>query len=235
MKNKIKKILCFFLEKLNIETSFHKMGLNNLDNKLKKYLNFSEGTFIEVGGNDGKTQSNTYFLEKIKNWNGILVEGIPELYEKCKKERKKSSVYNYALVGRGFDNDYIEMEFANLMSVVSETSLNKKEHIKNGLECQNIKESYTIKVPTITLQKLLDKNKIKEIDFFSLDVEGFELEVLKGIDFDKIKINYILIEIQQKKYKDEIERYLGKEYFLIEKLTNHDYLYKKNNLNLCEV
>lgn len=138
-------------------------------------------------------------------------------------------MYNYALVGKDFDNDYIEMEFANLMSVVSKTRLNKKEHIKKGLECQNIKESYTTKVPTITLQKLLDENKIKEIDFFSLDVEGFELEVLKGVNFDKIKINYILIEVQQKKYKDEIERYLGEEYFLIEKLTNHDYLYKKNN------
>lgn len=56
----------FFLEKMKIETRFHKMGLNDLDNKLKKYLDFSEGTFIEVGGNDGKTQSNTYFLEKLK-------------------------------------------------------------------------------------------------------------------------------------------------------------------------
>ena len=214
---------------MKIETRFHKMGLNNLDNKLKKYLNFSKGTFIEVGGNDGKTQSNTYFLEKIKNWDGILVEGIPELYEKCKKERKKSSVYNYALVGKDFDDDYIEMEYANLMSIVSKTTLNKREQIKKGLECQNIKESYTVKVPTITLQELLDKEKIKKIDLFSLDVEGFELEVLKGVDFDKMEINYILIEIQQENYKKEIERYLGEKYSLIEKLTVHDYLYKKNN------
>lgn len=228
MNKKIKKIIHYVLEFFSIETKYHKMGLNDLDNRLKKYLNFNNGTFIEVGGNDGKSQSNTYFLEKIKGWNGLLVEGIPELYEKCKKERKKSSVYNYALVGKDFGDDYIEMEYANLMSVVSKTTLNKKEHIKKGLKCQDIKESYTVKVPTITLQELLDKEKIKKIDLFSLDVEGFELEVLKGVDFDKMEINYILIEIQQENYKEEIEKYLGEKYSLIEKLTMHDYLYKKN-------
>lgn len=227
MKKEIKKLISSILECFRIETKFHKMGLNDIDNKLKKYLNFNNGTFIEVGGNDGRTQSNTYFLEKIKGWSGLLVEGIPELYEKCKNERKKSSVYNYALVGQDFDGEDIEMEYANLMSVVSKTTLDRKEHIKKGLRCQNIRENYIIKVPTITLQELLDKEKIKKIDFLSLDVEGFELEVLKGINLNKVEISYMLIEIQNEKYKEKIERYLGEKYSLIEQLTKHDYLYKK--------
>ena len=41
-------------------------GKNDLDIKLEKYLNFSNGFFIELGAHDGITQSNTYYYEKKK-------------------------------------------------------------------------------------------------------------------------------------------------------------------------
>jgi hypothetical protein len=48
------------------------LALNNLDHKLKKYLNFENGTFIEAGGNDGPSQSNTYWFERFRGWRGML-------------------------------------------------------------------------------------------------------------------------------------------------------------------
>ena len=69
-------------------------ALNNLDRKLEKYLNFEKGFFIEAGANDGYSQSNTYFLEKKRRWSGIQIEGIPKLFEKARKQRNKSVVYN---------------------------------------------------------------------------------------------------------------------------------------------
>ena len=103
---------------------YSRPALHELDRKLEKYLDFKNGFFIEVGGNDGYTQSNTYYLERILGWRGILVEGIPNLYEKCKRTRKQSSVYNSALVSPDFTDDFVEMHYANLMSVV-EGSLKK--------------------------------------------------------------------------------------------------------------
>ena len=41
-------------------------------------------------------------------------------------------------------------------------------------------------------------NNFDKIDFFSLDVEGYEMEVLKGIDFTKHTPTFILIEIYEK-------------------------------------
>lgn len=55
------------------------------------------------------------------------------------------------------------------------------------------------------------------------------MEVLEGLDLNEIDMEYILIEIQKENYKDLIENYLGKNYMMIEKISHHDYLFKKMN------
>ena len=203
-------------------------SLNDLDKKLERYLNFNNGFFIEVGANDGYSQSNTYFLEKERNWKGLLVEGIPELYKKCKNIRSKSVVKNYALVSNEFPYKSITMHFANLMSVV-EGSLKKEDqekYIKKGLEIQGLDRSYSISVPVCTLEAILDQipNTQHCIDFFSLDVEGYELNVLKGLNLSKYRPRYILVEAI---FFDEVNSFLIKNnYEMIEKLSNHDFLFK---------
>ena len=232
MRMLIFKMLRHFFELFNI-SMFSKPGLNGLDDKLEKYLNYTNGFFIEAGGNDGFLQSNTYYLEKFKDWNGILIEGIPELYEKCKSERKNSKVYNYALVSNEFKESYVEMHFANLMSVVDgsmKSEEGQRKHIENGVQVQDLKQSYSVNVKSKTLESILDDlEKPVKIDFLSLDVEGYELEVLKGMNLKKYKPNYILVEARN---FEEINDYLIQQYELVEQMTYHDYLYKlKSNDN----
>jgi len=50
-------------------------GLNDLDRKLAKHLNWTGGTFIEAGANDGLTQSNTYWFERFRGWTGCHDRG----------------------------------------------------------------------------------------------------------------------------------------------------------------
>ena len=65
------------------------------------------------------------------------------------------------------------------------------------------------------------------IDFFSLDVEGSELEVLKGIDFNKYNFKFILIENRDFK---KIKNFLfDKKYKFIKNLTEIDSLFQYNN------
>ena len=82
-----------------------------------------------------------------------------------------------------------------------------------------------------TLNELLKKSKApKLIDFFSLDVEGSELSVLRGINFKEFNFRYLLIEItdiDKGMYVKKISNFLKKkDYELKANLTSYDYLFK---------
>lgn len=228
MKNKLKTFRRGLFEFFG-NPKYSRPALFDIDQKMEKFLNFKNGFFIEVGGNDGYRQSNTYYLEKFLGWQGILVEGIPDLYEKCRCLRKKSTVYNYALISNKSKDDFVEMHYANLMPVV-EGSLKseeaQKKHIEKGILKQKLRESYTVKVPTRTLSSILDEYpNLPQVDFMSLDVEGYELSVLEGLNIEKYRPTYILVE---SKFFDDINSFLTPFYELVEQVTHHDYLYYSN-------
>ena len=64
------------------------------------------------------------------------------------------------------------------------------------------------------------------IDLLSLDVEGAEIEVLKGIDHETYRFKYMCIECRN---IEKLEKYLNQVgYLLIEPLSVQDYLFKNN-------
>lgn len=194
---------------------YSRKGLLGLDEKLQPYLGYRNGVFIEVGANDGATQSNTYYLEKALGWSGVLVEALPRLYKKCVVERKHSQVFNYALVAPENEGKTIAIrDFGDngLMSSVSDVS--------------NVSNAEVVTIEGRTLTSILDASKVAKIDFFSLDVEGYEIEVLKGLDFARFKPTYLLVETEQIEAVDQL---LGSTYSRIAKPTFHDYLYKAND------
>jgi hypothetical protein len=79
------------------------------------------------------------------------------------------------------------------------------------------------KVPAITLEAILDTHLgSNTIDFLSLDTEGYELPILKGLNLDKYRPSYMLIEIYTKDY-DEIVRFLeSKRYTLHSNFSNYN-------------
>ncbi len=202
-----------------------KPALNGLDDKLEKYLNYTDGFFVELGANDGYTQSNTFYLEYCKNWRGLLIEGIPELYTRCEYTRIHSHVMNYACVDGECCNKNVTMNYANLMSIVTgamKSTEADKEHLDRGLQCQNIFNSYQIEVPAKTLTAILEEVGVEKIDFLSLDVEGYEANVLRGLAFDRYAPEYICVEAR---FFDDVNKILCSRYSLVEQLTHHDYLY----------
>ena len=166
-------------------------------------------------------------LRLASGWKGILIEGIPELYEKCKKQRTNSNVYNCALVSSEFSSSTVKMHYAHLMSLVEgslRTEEEQRSQISSGIAVQHLDGTYSIDVPARTLESILDEaSGCFNIDFFSLDVEGYELEVLKGLNLKKYRPKFILVEAR---YFDEVNSFLvDHNYEMIDKLSFHDYLY----------
>jgi len=200
-------------------------ALNELDLKLKPYLNFNGGFFIETGSHDGINQSNTLYFERFRNWKGILIEPVPELATKCKENRPSCIVENCALVPSDYQKQTIEMYYCSLMSLVKgaqKTTEDDLEHVRIGCQVQGI-ESYPLTVKARTLTSILDQYPVPEIDLLSLDVEGYELNALRGLDFEKYRPAYLLIEAR---FRAEIDRFLAPYYQPIAELSHHDVLFK---------
>ena len=178
-----------------------------MEEKLKKYLDYKKsGIYIELGAFDGVFQSNTKWLEDNYGWTGILIEPSPNKYKECLNNRKNNIIHNCACVSFDYANERIKGDFIGTPMC----SVGGKR--KNRVPTQEVK--------AFTLQKLIDDSKYKEIDFLSLDVEGYELEVLKGINFSSQKIKFFLIEIYNKD-KDIIFDFMDKNnYILMENITN---------------
>lgn len=208
-------------------------GLNYLDKKLEKYLNFDSGYFVELGANDGKSQSNTLYFEKYRNWKGVLVEPTPNKYLECISNRSKSTkIYCNACVSFQYTEKFVEIIYSNLMTTTTglKSDINDPlTHAKNGLQFLNNNEVVFKfgSIATTLNNLLLNSNSPDFIDLLSLDVEGAELEVLNGIDHKKFKFKYICIETRS---FDKIDDFLSKlNYKFIERLTHHDFLFKYIN------
>lgn len=200
-------------------------GLKGLDLKLLPWLDFRDGFFIEAGANDGARFSNTLFFERNRGWRGLLIEPIPDLAEKCRKNRPDCIVENCALVASDTREREVAMRYCNLMSLVKGAMHSEEgdlEHIRKGCEVQKV-ESYELTVPARPLSEILDQHGITKIDFFSLDVEGYELEALKGIDFTRHLPRFLLVECRE---RETIENFLKSRYEAIADLSHHDVLFR---------
>ena len=70
---------------------------------------------------------------------------------------------------------------------------------------------------------ILETMNIKNIDFFSLDVEGYEKEVLLGLNLNIFKIKTILLEWHLD--ISEIQNMLNNTHVMVEQLSKHDYVF----------
>jgi FkbM family methyltransferase len=211
---------------------YSRPALDGLDCKLERHLNFDRGFFIEAGAHDGVQQSNTYYLERFRGWRGILVEGIPAQAAECRLNRPQATVIQAALVAAAQAGDVVGMHFGGLMSAVQGSlgdASATEAHVQAGLAVQNLASSYVVQVPARTLTMVLDEVRpAQEIDLLSLDVEGMEAEVLRGLDLTRYAPRSICVEMRE---GSEVGEVLGGRYRLAEVLVDHgtrrDVLYQR--------
>jgi len=142
-----------------------------------------DGVFVEVGANDPVAGSQTLLLEQ-NGWRGVLVEPQAALCEKLRLERNNSKVFQVACSGP-------EREGEALLHVGALSGLSTLEKQIDSHGTQFVGKE---RVKVTTLDKVLQTAGVAQIDFLSLDVEGHEIEVMRGLDFEKFKPSLILIE-----------------------------------------
>lgn len=192
------------------EISYSSMDSHNIpfDHKIAERIGIRDGIFVEVGAYDGIIQSNTKLLEEFYGWRGILVEPSPELHKRLINNRPNSRCFQCALGSPEQNNTYLYGDFdGSLMSSIDGNRRHKPA---------------TQRILMRTLQSIFDEIGIHHVNFFSLDVEGYELNVLKGIDFKRTFFDYILIEIYLLFYNDIIEFMQLMGYEMVENFSNYN-------------
>ena len=205
-------------------------GLNGLDRKLEAYLPEKNGYYVELGANDGFNQSNTLFFERSKGWRGVLVEPVPKNYRKCFLVRApENHIVNAACVSFDYSEKTVQLRYANLMTTpltLDSDIPDPEAHVESGVQYLRKNDPvFDLEVPARTLNSILDEASApRSIQLLSLDVEGAEMEVLKGVDHSKYRFEKILVECRD---FERMNRYLsGKNYRFMANLTHHDYLFE---------
>jgi FkbM family methyltransferase len=181
--------------------------------RYQKLLSRRPGYYMESGAFDGVTESNCKFLEESLGWLGINVEPFPHHFQKLQRNRPKSLNMNCALSSINGTHEFTHVVHPRLGDDFGNGSLCHTSEHQDNLKQQGC-EFRTLKVPTMTYDALVAQSGFPRIDLLSLDVEGHEIEVLKGMQEERFLPQLICIETghdRDRKIDDRL-REMGYEY-----------------------
>lgn len=145
------------------------------------------GTYIDIGANHPFKISNTYLLYR-RGWRGVTVEPIPRLWRRHQKWRPDDISLNCAISDRVGSEKFVELT-PGVLSTFDESLAD--EEIRLGQA--RLVRKYDVVV--MTLYELFDQYfQDKKVDFMSIDTEGFDVQVLRGNDWSKLRPRLIVTE-----------------------------------------
>jgi FkbM family methyltransferase len=174
------------------------------------------GFFVDVGAFDGVVGSNTSYFEKQLHWKGIAFEPNPSAFEVLRANRSCQLIQ-----GCAYDQDgqvpflalsqgeqrksaksgpprsmlstiFDSTHGGTMLSGIPEhmDQLQWIDWIRKPMKLDQTR----VTVPCHRIDTVLDDSGVKIVDYLSIDVEGAELEVLHGIDFERVQVNVIGVE-----------------------------------------
>lgn len=147
-----------------------------------------KGYYVDVGARCGVFISNTARLDAM-GWDGICVEPHPDLFAQLQVNRPKPRLYNVAASSQDADGlEFIQLKQGAMgRSGLASTYRDSKWYEQTP--------HVRIKVSARTLTSILDEAQAPQfIHYLDIDVEGHELDVLKGLDFAKYDFGIVGVE-----------------------------------------
>jgi FkbM family methyltransferase len=176
-----------------------------------------DGRFLDVGANDGQTMSNTLALERYLGWSGVCVEADSEMAERCRANRPGSRVVTAAAwsgretltLSRPGSGDRLLTRIAGLPG----------------------NADYFVADFETTLDQVVEAAPLADLlledetwfDYFTLDVEGAELQALRGIDWDRTQFGFLNIEHGHRPgMVDTLTQFMRERGYQLHRINFHD-------------
>lgn len=149
-----------------------------------------DGFYVDVGANEPTELNNTKRFS-LRGWAGINVEPDPATYSRLVEDRRRDVNLNVGIAGTPGTLEFYRFEPNFLSTFDHPTALSQLE-ISPGSKLVEV-----MQIPVMTLKSVLDEHLPPEtrIDFFSVDVEGSDLEVLESNDWVRYRPRLVMVEL----------------------------------------
>jgi FkbM family methyltransferase len=178
-----------------------------------------DGFFLDVGAWHATRSSTTYYLEKHLGWSGIAIDAQKGLAPEWRRYRLRSRFFSYIVTDHsgGMETLYLGGPVSSIEPTHQEKLVESGMMPKREAEKQR-----TVQVETITLDDLLDREGVEEIDFLSMDIEQSEPQALAGFDIKRFKPELVCIEAHRNTRErisayferngyERLEKYIGRD------------------------
>jgi FkbM family methyltransferase len=158
--------------------------------------------FIQIGAYDGRKDDPIYELVQRNRWSGILVEPQPDIFARLKQNYAGFSGLGFeqaAIVeeGASFSLYKLKDEYAHLFHADHRTLSSFRpeliiRHLSQPVDVESAVQR--VDAPHLSFSALLKKHGVTKIDLLQIDVEGYDFQIIRSIDFKQIAPKIIHFE-----------------------------------------
>lgn len=164
-----------------------------------RFLGYKEvGTFVDIGANDPLKFNNTVRFYN-RGWSGINIEPNPLLLDRFRSARTRDVNLN---IGIGETTSALPFHVINPDTLSTFDKKAAEEAVRQGFHLERTVDISVLPLSAVLSEHLGNRN----IDFMSIDVEGFEIAVLASNDWSKYRPTILLIEVNRA--SEEIQQFL---------------------------
>jgi len=227
LRNKlIKRLITWLRDYIPIgKLSYSQEGEDIILSRIFGSMQVRSGFFVDIGAHHPTRFSNTYYFYR-RGWCGINVDSLPGTRKLFHRMRPRDITIECGVGLKEANTRYF---------VFNEPALNTfsiQEASKKAVPPYRIVN--TLQVPVVTLKKILDEHLPAgmQIDFMTVDVEGFDHAVISSNDWSKYRPRIVLVElldvaIQNVSTHPTAQVLIGQGYRMIAK-THNTYFFATN-------
>jgi len=192
-------------------------------------MDMKKGFFIECGAADGESFSNSLLFEMRHQWTGLLIEANPYSFSQLMTKNRKAYSINACLSPTPYPQ---QIQFdAMENTLLSGLKVDGKSVRDNWKSDHNRKVKDSVTAQCFPFYSILLAIGNPTVHYFSLDVEGVEVDVLKTIPWDKVDIKVLSIEYTHIDWRAAM-RLMEKNGYQYKYNVGEDMIFVKRDFNI---
>jgi FkbM family methyltransferase len=161
--------------------------------------------FVEIGANDGEHEDLLQSAIRSGSWRGIMVEPVPWIFERLRANHggHEGIAFENAAVGEADGS----MPFFHMPRTEDHEreglpgwyhgigSFSRESILRHADQVPDLEQRLvSTEVQTLTFDSLMRKHGAESLDLLLVDTEGFDWEILRGIDFERWRPRLVIYE-----------------------------------------